>query len=166
MHGDAVHDWRSCLPRHNAKKRLSFLHFNRDEVVKMRIHIIEIFEVNSQTAIRFASDIGVGVACWKSKGAPVVGDTLQVEFDINVPIEKGRNAFIADKMVFTMDHDCDHSIVLCGVVDSVDDDGMVYLRLTEDCLVMIESRAGHVQVGEWLLLRCKIESVAISIVGA
>jgi hypothetical protein len=131
----------------------------------MQVHITDVFEAHQQTVVRFTSAIGVGIACWTSKRDPILNTPLQIEFDIAAPLQKGQNAGSADKAVYAIDQLGHHAVVLCGMVDAIDDDGMVYFRLAEDCLVMIEARPGHVIVGEWLRLQYDLEHVAIVLVG-
>jgi hypothetical protein len=135
------------------------------EEIPMRVHITDIFAAHQQPAVRFSSAIGVSIACWKSDRDPVLNATPQIEFDIDAPLQKGQNAVSADKAVYAVDHHGNHAVVLCGMVDAVDDDGMVYFRLAEDCIVMIEARPGQVVVGEWLRLHYDLEHVGIIPVG-
>jgi len=45
--------------------------------------------------------------------------------------------------------DCsDDGSIIIGTIESVDDDGMVYVRIAEDCLIMAESVIGELAEGD------------------
>ncbi|WP_052552465.1 hypothetical protein [Enhygromyxa salina] len=76
----------------------------------------------------------------------MVGATYDAELDVEDSIELGRNATI------TSDGDNGISmeagkVVVTGVIESRDGDGMTYLRVARDCLLMIESDDDDLGVG-------------------
>jgi hypothetical protein len=54
-----------------------------------------------------------------------------------------------------------------GVVDAVDDDGIIYFRLSIDCLIMIEieSEDDQIKKGDWLLLTIGSEDLQLTPIG-
>ncbi|MES2824191.1 MAG: hypothetical protein V4732_11360 [Pseudomonadota bacterium] len=86
-----------------------------------------------------------------SESTPELNYIFDVEFNINLPLVKGKLAFHNnDNRFLFMSNDSDVS--LSGFVDSIDEDGMVSFRIGDDCLIMIESTVGHVSLNVWLRL--------------
>jgi hypothetical protein len=118
----------------------------------MRVTIMEVRTHCDRVEVAFQTSVGITSATWRGAKPPQTGVSLDAELDIDDTIEKGRSAHVADQAVFSLTQD-DHRTVLIGYVESVDEDGMVYFRVAEDCLLMVEAAVGVVSEGEWLRLR-------------
>lgn len=125
----------------------------------MKIKVTDISDIGENILIRFTCEVGTGFCCWKSKGKPKIDHDYDAEFNIEEALEKGVNVFTAVENEFFIKYE--HSILaLNGVIDSVDDDGLVYFRLAKDCIIMIESILGdNIRAGEWLFLKCGVKNV-------
>ncbi|RLB56690.1 MAG: hypothetical protein DRJ42_02575 [Deltaproteobacteria bacterium] len=55
--------------------------------------------------------------------------------------------------------DRDGRVLMTGLVDAIDLDGLVYFRLGTDCLIMLEAAPGQFEVGSWLDLDLDAASV-------
>jgi hypothetical protein len=102
--------------------------------------------------VHFTCAAGDAEAIWKSKTlTPVNGREYDVELDIDPILRMGENAAVelglmpALAMIGTQ-------VQIVAIVEQVDDDGMVYLRLSPDCIVMIESAGPKIQCGQALRL--------------
>ena len=99
--------------------------------------------------VQFSCRAGDGWSRWSSVEAPRVGTTYDAELDTDESLELGRNATDCNT------HDIGirigtNNVTLSGTIESRDEDGMLYLRLASDCLLMIEtedtiSTGQHVQ---------------------
>lgn len=88
--------------------------------------------------VLFSCNAGQGWSRWSSPEAPGVGSSYDVELDVDDSIELGRNAVFSEEGSSGVAIDA-NGVILVGVVESRDEDGMTYLRLASDCLLMIES---------------------------
>lgn len=127
----------------------------------MKIHI-ESVQANGSGALEivFSSTAGRGRGIW-SKGVPTTGRSYDVELDVNEPVKIGINATLSDSEQCSISTR-EEKVVLCGNVESVDDDGMVYLRLSTDCIIMLESEPEAVQPGRWLMLGIPVGSLELA----
>ena len=103
------------------------------------------------------SDIGQIGGCWReSSVAPSVGQLLSIEFTIDHTVrvdevvEEGGWAAVARNGWNE----------LRGQLEAIDDDGVGYLRLAPDCLVLVETDGG-VTAGQWIQLRIPWTSVGV-----
>lgn len=86
------------------------------------------------------------------------GQTLSVELHID-HVASDADTVVANEA---------HSLVrgdeteFCGLLESVDDDGVGYLRLAPDCLVLLETD-GFLEAGAWVAFSSP--SAAIGIFG-
>jgi len=72
----------------------------------------------------------------------------------------GRNAKPATAHRFTLE-DGDGRILMTGLVDAIDPDGLVYLRLGPGSLTMVDAPLGQFDVGSWLDLEFDASSVVV-----
>lgn len=129
----------------------------------MKIKIKQFSKMKDHYQVHFETDIGEAAAIWLSQSnTPDIGNVYDAEFDVDDSIEIGKTAIHSDNKFYSMAIK-NNIIELNGLVDSIDDDGMIYFRLGEDCLIMIESEIGNLKVGEWLLLKFNMEDFEISV---
>jgi hypothetical protein len=116
---------------------------------------------DSRIEIAFSCAIGGGVATWRSAhGPPHAGRSYDVEIDIADSMELGRNTSIlaAPRPAIS---GTEERARLSGTIDSVDEDGLVYLRLAPDCVVMIDASPGEFEPGHAVELDVPIASVEL-----
>jgi len=82
----------------------------------------------------------MGWALWSSQNEPEVGREYTVELDVDGSIAD-FNPAKAERCSLGIGLSAG-ATTLCGTLESVDADGMGYFRLSEDCLIMIETSAG------------------------
>jgi hypothetical protein len=111
----------------------------------------------------FECAAGRSVACWKSAHIqPSAGMIYDVELDLEGPVEVGHNArFCASGPPYLAGNG---GVTMRTSVEDADEDGMLYLRLTDDCLVMAES-TGEVLAGTTLELSFSDTSVFLTPIG-
>ena len=125
----------------------------------MRVTIIAVIVENTALLVKFSSIPGVGFAKWGGNDEPFPGQYLDVEIEIDETIYIGKNAHLQSQHVFEMSHDS-KSLTLSGFVEDQDDDGLVYLRISTDCLLMIESVEPNL-AGRWIELEVPASSVKL-----
>src|SRR4051812_25616257 len=99
----------------------------------MRASIEEIIsDAAGQAIVRLSSDGGTTLAKWSGAKLPVLGSKYSVELDADVVVDDST-AVANDRELFALDHAA-AKCLLSGKLESVDSDGMGYLRLARDCL--------------------------------
>jgi hypothetical protein len=78
---------------------------------------------------------------------PRAGLRYDVEFEFDGRIDTDTNSTVVRRVVPQI-LVRGPVTVLAGTVEHVDEDGMAYLRLGPDCLIMIDSVPGHVAAGD------------------
>jgi hypothetical protein len=132
----------------------------------MEIRVDEARERGDGTwEVGFSCRIGRGLATWaKGSRKPVEGQRHCIEMDIADWLDIGRNAEYssAEKYeIFTTPS----GVFLRGTVEAMDDDGMVFFRLGDDCLFMIESALEDIEPGIWLLLTTSAVELKLTPIG-
>lgn len=126
----------------------------------MRIRIIN--SVANEVFVEAA--IGAFSGIWQStKTIPEDGSVIDVELDINVLWEEIRKNALESGATYhiTMKEE---DVVLHGQVDSLEDD-MVYFRVSEDSLLMLEKECLSCIESKWFELCVNKASIGIVPVG-
>lgn len=110
--------------------------------------------------VRFESSRGAGAGVWSSREAPEIGRERYVEFDVDEEVPLNRT--LVSPPEGTPFEESDGHILLRCVVEQVDDDGMVYLRIGHDSLIMAELAPEVRRVGVHLRLRVPIDLFLIT----
>lgn len=96
--------------------------------------------------VSFRCSAGVGAAKWCVPTNNHLIETF-AELDITPTLQLGRNVELNPlEEMYSIDFSTAKTIIV-GTVESIDEDGMAYLRLTEDCLIMAESVLGELTEG-------------------
>ena len=85
------------------------------------------------------------------------------ELDVDVPIVHGENAQPTAERTYRIESDSEW-VTLVGVVDGIDLDGLVYLRLGSDAIVMIEAQPDQFASGDWLRVVVPLNRTGISLI--
>jgi hypothetical protein len=121
---------------------------------------------DGEVAVSFSSSLGAAVGRWRSSSAPVTGATYSVEFNVDRILMVGENAVgaVGNEPSVWAAEQCVH---LRGHVDAIDDDGLVYFRLAEDCLAMLEFDAPEtLRTGAFVELRVPVADFSVWPVGS
>ena len=86
------------------------------------------------------------------------GQACTCELEVNERIALGRNARLAETESFSLSSS-EGGVSMRGIVDAVDPDGMVFLRLAADSLTMIEAAPGELEAGRWVEVTFAADSV-------
>lgn len=123
----------------------------------MKIKIVKIISAN---IVEFSTNVGIGIGTWNNNEIKE-GAQYTVELDIEQKLEIGNNVkIVSEKGCFI--RYSEHENEIQGVIDGVDEDGMIYLRLSIDCLIMIESPKEHFKEGDYLLLTVNVNNLRIT----
>jgi len=121
--------------------------------VKVRVNKIK------GTQIFFSCENGDAICIWKSKAEPTLETTYDVELDINgsisdlqIPNPEVGEYFIHAKLDYS---------TINGRLESVESDGMGFLRLSDDCLIMIETGSARLSEGQWIKLEIHYSKLVI-----
>jgi len=117
----------------------------------MKTTISKVFD-GEPRKVEFLCSAGGAIATWHGKSLPEKGKAYDSELDITETLALGTNCSKSDLRKFTLIRDDDSTTRVIGMVDSIDEDGMVYLRLADDCLIMIESSIGTFAESDWITL--------------
>lgn len=127
----------------------------------MKIRVKEIVEnLDKGEMVIFESPIGSAIANWKNRNQPIKNFEYDVELDINDKIILGKTAKVSDEQIYSISMD-EETVILNGIVDDIDSDGMVYFRISLDCIIMIESVDSQLHKGMWLLLEFETSNIDI-----
>jgi hypothetical protein len=99
-----------------------------------------------------------------SNDRPESGYLYDVEMDVDVAAEQGINMQTIATSELTISTD-GAFVALRVVLESLDNDGMAYFRLSDDCLFMMET-TGEVPVGKTVEIRVPRESLSLTSTGA
>lgn len=93
-------------------------------------------------------------------GTPSAGRTYSAELSVQDALVLGKNAWLAEERAYLIERR-GTDLALVGLVDGVDEDGLVYLRLGSDALVMIEAAPQEIVSGSWLRVIISAEKVTL-----
>lgn len=122
---------------------------------------MKIDKIIKQPILEFSTSIGSGIGCWHNNNLPNEGEWVSVELDINEILKIGFNANLSTDKVCFIRHSEDENEIQ-GIVDGIDEDGLIYLRLTPDCLIMVESSEDQIKEGDYILLRINAKNFVIT----
>lgn len=127
----------------------------------MRIRIVGVEErADGGLVVEFAGRAGTGRGRWRSRDdAPVVDASY--ELDITVAIELGGNASLDDARSAPAVRCTPESCSFTALVEAVDEDGIATLRLSADCILLVES-IQQLRVGGVLAIDVSVDAVAIT----
>jgi hypothetical protein len=113
-----------------------------------------------QDIVVFSSSAGIGRALWKSLFPPQPGLERTVELDLSGTLEDYIEE-ASDATGYSVSL-TDNGCKLRGLLESIDPDGMAYLRLGHDCLVMVQSEPTSALVCRWVCLMVPTTDVTLT----
>ncbi|RBO83299.1 hypothetical protein [Marinomonas aquiplantarum] len=130
----------------------------------MKIRITSFETVDGNVVVNFNSSVGNGVATWVGAKEPVKNYEYDVEIDIEKSIDQVKSSKNNNEGRYSMSIG-DDSTIMNGEVEFVEEDGMAYIRLSQDCLIMIDSGDSKVKDGDWINLNIPCEDIKVSAQG-
>lgn len=127
----------------------------------MKIIILNVQEVNGDVFVSFQSAAGQATAKWMNSENPRVDCCYDVELDTDKSISESiaENSIKFPSTALSSQEDI---VFMYGVIESVEDDGVAYLRLVPDALVMIESGDMQFFEGDYVLLKLKSSEIEVT----
>ena len=126
----------------------------------MKIKIESVNSNNDESIITFSCSAGEGAGTWISSGEPCSGKECSIEIDIDKSLDELNCTELSNsEMKIALVED---GVRLSGELEDIESDGMCYLRLSPDCLTMIESGDMQVKKGQFLALELSTEDIEIS----
>ncbi len=115
----------------------------------MKVTIVSADNHDSHCVARFQCRTGTGLARWAGREPPAVGRPISAELDCHAVISFGANASFGKSGALGVAELGGGLLSIQAYVEGQDDDGMTYLRLSEDCIIMVESLETGLE-GAWL----------------
>lgn len=123
----------------------------------MRVTIDSISGQPPELIVGFKSPAGSGMAKWRRPPiAPRIGAIYDVELDVVEPVEL---APVRPKAGIEL---AEGQVLLTGVIDSIDDDGMACLRIAPDCLTLFEKGTLDITAGGTITLRLEVVKLELT----
>jgi hypothetical protein len=123
-------------------------------IVRVRIEIVQVHRHPDGVRARLRN--AAGEVTLRVHGVPSdtpSGRSPSMELTVDDVILLGVNGWPSDDHTYRMQGGRDGTpLVLNGLVDAIDDDGMAYFRLGPDSLTMIDADSSEVMSGTWLRL--------------
>ena len=123
---------------------------------------IRVKEVENQY-VEFFCTVGAGIAKCSQQNL-VNGMICDVEIDINVTLKLGTNAEKnLDNNLYIQNEE--NINLINGLVENIDDDDIICLRLANDCIIMIEYEECEIFEGDILLIKIRKEDLEVTLIG-
>lgn len=104
----------------------------------MNISVNEIYTTSDdEIFVLFSFKGNVVKGIWKRSSIPHINDNVSIELDINIKLALGHNTKIICSKA-TRGNYLKGKNIITAICEDIDDDGMLYLRICSDCLVMAE----------------------------
>jgi hypothetical protein len=127
--------------------------------VKVKVVSVERAD-DGALVVAFTAPCGIANARWRGEGiAPQVERECDVELDVSVTADRAINTKNTQIVLPSLLTQVD-TVLLRGGIEGVDEDGLAYLRIASDCLLMIDT-AGGISVGD--VVEICVPSSALSI---
>lgn len=115
---------------------------------------------DGSSIVRFRCAAGIGAGKWLVSVWQYSVETY-AELDITPVLELGRIMDINPHETNDCIECSQSETIIIGKVESLDDDGMAYIRLSDDCLIMVESVHGELAQGVRVKIRLPHEQLVI-----
>ena len=130
----------------------------------MKITINDVFEYEEKIIVSFYSTVGAGFAKWASSEKPSKNNSYDVELDIEKTVSEAwdkKNSY-KPKSALMVDGT---KVIVQGILESIDEDGMAYLRISPDGLIMIEAGEGTFSEDENVILLLEYTDLKVTALG-
>jgi hypothetical protein len=131
----------------------------------MRIQIIEASpHADGSWHVGFESSAGRARGKWVARDhAPQIGKFYTVELDVDVVADKKSNVCVERQEPHTLSARDDTALIE-ATAEAVDEDGLAFLRLSDDCLLMVET-SGGITPGDVVRIAVPTRSLVITMTG-
>ena len=131
----------------------------------MRVKITSGFDNSDKVIVDFECKAGVGRAVLNSNfSSDLIGRELSAELDIEVPLLIGENCSYDNESIKRIMVKENQSVLLM-TVESQDDDGMAYCRLSEDCIIMVEvAEQEKLPLGSMIRIEIPVEDIRLTLI--
>ena len=128
----------------------------------MKIKIVKFID---SRLVEFSSAVGTGIAKLNNDNVSdiVTHTSYDIEFDFEISISLSSNAKKVSKS--TPFFRCNGENEILGKIESIDEDGEVYLRLSDDCSFSICSDGNEIHEGDYISFIVSPLKTYITIVG-
>ncbi len=127
----------------------------------MKVRITSVHSGASGTIVEFGCEAGEAAAIWKcAKAAPICSQEYLSELDVRLVLKIGENAVGVSGVKPSLELAGDE-VLVTGLVESIGDDAVVCLRLSRDCLVLVESAGIGPEPGDMLRFTTKATSLQL-----
>jgi len=122
--------------------------------------------LDGKLLVAFSSPVGTGLALWNDgQYQPRVGHEYSIELDIEEECLRYSSVVSTTSRKFSLGVESGE-VILTGMVDSVDDDGLSYFRLAPSCLIMISPIEDRpMSQDDWLTIRVKADDLLMTSIG-
>ncbi len=96
---------------------------------------------------------------WSTNAIPLLGTMTYVEIDIDVVMDDIDREEVLETRSRSVLSGVNN--IMIGVVESIDDDLMHFVRISDDCLIMIQSNITKLRVNTFYQLIVPINSLSI-----
>ncbi len=125
----------------------------------MKIEVIEIID----EYVLFTCAVGSGIGKCVEKNL-IKGHICDVEIDLNAVLRLGKNAWRSSGDSLYIKNDGDTNLIN-GLVESIDNDDIICLRLASDCIIILEYEDCEISAGDGLLINIEKAEVEITLTG-
>lgn len=127
--------------------------------MKVEIQALVVHAQGAPTVV-VATPIGTAELVLGSRAPVAVGERCDAELTLEARLQRGVNLWPAEVGTPRLVSEGEVT-TLVGVVEAVEDDGVVILRLARDLLVMIDADPGEVAAGEWVRVALPLRAVSV-----
>jgi hypothetical protein len=131
----------------------------------MKIQVTEVStHADGSWRVRFESSAGNARGKWVARDhAPQTGKSYTVELDVDVVADKKSNVCAKRQEPHTLSARDDTALIE-ATAEAVDEDGLAFLRLSDDCLLMVET-SGGIAPGDVVRIVVPTRSLEITMTG-
>lgn len=131
----------------------------------MNVEILRSSVVDGREVVMFRSANCLARARWKARYKAETGRLYSVEFDLKDPIGMLRPVDAGAREPGIYMDSSGENVLLCGVLEAVEDDGVGFIRVAQDCLFMCETSPGWTEVGRRIVLTVRPEDLEMTPIG-
>ena len=113
-----------------------------------------------ENIVRFNTTIGEALGLWRGEKTSVPGDTYSVEFELGPAVEVGVSAVVEPTGSPSLRISGSQTVIVV-LVDHVDGDGVLGLRLANDCLFLADFIGSPPEAGSLIKVQVAAREFAI-----
>ena len=131
----------------------------------MLITIKQIERIERDLIVNFLCSTGNGKGIWFSDLDPIIESNYSVEFDFDDGLKLGREVNIINTSSFSISSSNEITNII-ALVDSIDTDDMLFLKLSADSVTMLElNDIGNIAISDFLEIKIPANCLKITPIG-